>query len=216
MIAFLLKGIVLGFTAAAQPGPFQAYLLSQVTQHGWRKTLPATLAPLISDGPIVALMLFALRDVPHSVLAGIRIAGGAFILYLAYFAVRSYLPSQAAEDQPAPSTSNAIEPSEAKPNRGIWHSSLMNLLNPNPYIFWGTVGAPIVLDGWRISPGHAYAFMLGMYGLLIGGLALFVVIFGKLGALSPKANRWLNGISALALTAFGAWQIYVGANSILS
>lgn len=214
MIAFLLKGIVLGFTAAAQPGPFQAYLLSQVTQHGWRKTLPATLAPLISDGPIVALMLFALRDVPPSVLAGIRIAGGAFILYLAYLAVHSYLRSQAAKDQPTPSTSNAVD--EAKPSRGIWHSSLMNLLNPNPYIFWGTVGAPIVLDGWRISPGHAYAFMLGMYGLLIGGLALFVVIFGKLGALSPKANRWLNGISALALTAFGAWQIYVGTNSILS
>ncbi len=213
MTAFLLKGMVLGFTAAAQPGPFQAYLLSQVTQHGWRRTLPATLAPLISDGPIVALMLFALRDVPASALAGIRFAGGAFILYLAYSAVRGYLESQAHEEE---SKQTSTDSNVGRSSKGILHASLMNLLNPNPYIFWGTVGAPIVLDGWRISPGHAYAFMLGMYGLLIGGLALFVVIFGKLGALSPQANRWLNGTSALALTVFGSWQIYLGANSILN
>lgn len=203
----LIKGVVLGFTAAAQPGPFQAYLLSQVSRHGWRRTLPAALAPLISDGPIIALMLFVLRGVPEQALGWIQIAGGAFILTLGSSAFRALRRSRREPEL-------AAEPHEtdrtSQPNRGIWHASLMNLLNPNPYIFWGTVGVPIVLDGWRTNPTHAYAFMFGMYSFLIGGLAMFIIIFGKLGALSRKANAWLNGISAIALTGFGAWQLWSG------
>ena len=92
----------------------------------------------------------------------------------------------------------------------------MNLLNPNPYIFWGTVGGPIVIDGWTESRTNAIAFLVGMYLFLIGGLALFVVFVGQVGALSEKANRLLAVASSVALTLFGTWQLWSGIARLVS
>lgn len=205
MTVFLVQGMVLGFAAAATPGPFQAYLLTQVARKGWQRTLPAALAPLVSDGPIIVVMLLILSGVSDRALAIIQVAGGLFMLYLAYesiTALRSAGPD-------SPESQAAL-----KPDRGIWHASLMNLLNPNPYIFWGTVGGVTLLDAWRISPAHAGMFVGGMYSLLTGGLALFIILFGKIGALSPRTNRWLGGVSATVLCLFGLWQLGVGMSRI--
>ena len=80
MWTYLIQGIGYGFAAAAQPGPFQAYLISQTLSNGWRRTLPAALAPLISDGPIIVLTLVVLSHVPVWFQRFLYIAGGLFIL----------------------------------------------------------------------------------------------------------------------------------------
>lgn len=59
MIPYVVFGLTYGFACAVQPGPFQAYLVSLALAHGWRRALPAALAPLLSDGPI-ALAAFGL------------------------------------------------------------------------------------------------------------------------------------------------------------
>ncbi len=64
MWLFLIQGVAFGLAAAAQPGPFQAYLLSQTLRNGWRATLPAALAPLISDGPIILITFLLLSRMP--------------------------------------------------------------------------------------------------------------------------------------------------------
>jgi len=53
MLTYLIWGIGYGFTAAMQPGQFQAYLMAQTLRQGWRKTLPMIFAPLLSDGPVM-------------------------------------------------------------------------------------------------------------------------------------------------------------------
>jgi len=60
MLVYVMQGIGYGFAAAVQPGPFQTYITAQTLSSGWRNTLPAALAPLISDGPIIALVLLVL------------------------------------------------------------------------------------------------------------------------------------------------------------
>jgi len=64
MWIYLFQGIGYGLAAASQPGPLQTYLVSQSVTRGWRRTLPAALAPLVSDGPIIALCLLVLSKVP--------------------------------------------------------------------------------------------------------------------------------------------------------
>jgi threonine/homoserine/homoserine lactone efflux protein len=64
MWLYILQGIGYGLAAAAQPGPFQTYLISQALIKGWRRTVPAALAPLVSDGPIIALCLLVLSQLP--------------------------------------------------------------------------------------------------------------------------------------------------------
>lgn len=63
MLFHLAQGAVYGFAAAVQPGPFLAYLISQTLRNGWRRTLPVVLAPLLSDGPIIVLVLFVLSRI---------------------------------------------------------------------------------------------------------------------------------------------------------
>ena len=50
--------------------------------------MPAVLAPLLSDGPIIVLVLIVLSRVPPWWIQLLRFAGGFFILYLAAGALR--------------------------------------------------------------------------------------------------------------------------------
>ena len=58
MLKYLILGISFAFAAAVQPGPLQTYIISQTLKNGWRSTLPASFAPLLSDGPILILVVF--------------------------------------------------------------------------------------------------------------------------------------------------------------
>src|SRR5512135_1176072 len=84
IISLLVEGCGLGFTAAVQPGPLQTYILTQTLRYGWRRALPTIFAPLFSDGPVIVLTLFVLVQLPASILSLIQVAGGVFILYLAW------------------------------------------------------------------------------------------------------------------------------------
>ena len=72
MLGYLFLGMTYAFAAAVQPGPFQAYLISQTISNGWRSTLPAAFAPLLSDGPIILVVLLVLSRMPS--LAGPSLA----------------------------------------------------------------------------------------------------------------------------------------------
>ncbi|HSM56403.1 MAG TPA: LysE family transporter [Candidatus Sulfomarinibacteraceae bacterium] len=201
MIVYILQGFALGLPAAAQPGPFQAYLLSQTMKNGWRRTLPATLAPLLSDGPIIILTLFVLTQVPDWLMRGIQAAGGVFILYLAR---RAWLTVRDADFNQA-----MVEGGGA--GQSVLEATLMNLLNPAPYIYWGFVSGPVLLQAWRTTPPAGVAFLLSFYGTLIGGLALVIFLFGTARRLGPRVSRGLTAVSALALLLFGLYQLWQAA-----
>jgi threonine/homoserine/homoserine lactone efflux protein len=200
MLPYILQGLSYGFTAAASPGPMQAFLLSQSLKNGWIKTLPAALAPLISDGPIIVLVLFILAQVPDSGLRFIRIAGGLFLLYLAWGAYKSY--------RQAGSTALEIRPDSSA--QSLFKAALTNFLSPVPYIFWSTALGPILLEGWQESPTFGLAFLLSFYGMLVGGFALTILFFDLLGRFPPKITRSLSLISAVLLLYLGLSQLWQG------
>jgi threonine/homoserine/homoserine lactone efflux protein len=206
MIGYFVQGVALGFTASATPGPFMAYLLSQSLRNGWRRTMLAAFAPLLSDVPVVTLVLLILTRLPAWFLAALKVAGGLFILYLAWAALAAFRQKEG-------ELSAAPEPEAGRQN--LFQAALMNLLNPNPYIFWGTVGGPILLGGWRLAPALGGAFLVGFYGLLIGGFMLLIVLFGTLGQMNPRVSRILSGVSALVLLAFGGYQLATGIAGLL-
>jgi len=88
MLEYILIGGGFAFAAAIQPGPLQAFLLSSVAQKGWKRTLPASLAPLISDGPIALLSLFVLTRMSEVMIRALQAAGGFFLIYLAWASYR--------------------------------------------------------------------------------------------------------------------------------
>jgi threonine/homoserine/homoserine lactone efflux protein len=204
--AFILQGLLLGAAAAAQPGPFQAFLLSLIARDGWRQALPAAFAPLLSDGPILLIVFLALARLPEWLLAGLQIAGGFFLLYLAWGAWRALQRDPATQDD-APAAGGDVKTSVAK-------AALMNFLSPSPYIFWATVAGPILLEAWRQAPLFGAAFLMSFYVALIGGLILFVLVFAGAGNIHSRANRVLGALSAAGLLAFGFYQLFTGVSGV--
>jgi threonine/homoserine/homoserine lactone efflux protein len=199
LLSFITQGLVLGGTAAAQPGPLQAYLLSQTLKNGWRRTIPAAFAPLISDGPIVLLTVLVLTRTPDWSLVVLQIAGGLFLLYLALGAYKSYKSAVTITPQILDSS-----------DQSLYKAALMNFLSPNPYIFWTTIAGPIFIAGWRQAPIYGVSFVFGFYLTLVGGFMAFVALFGLTKTLDVGVNRALSGLSALALFLFALYQLWHG------
>jgi threonine/homoserine/homoserine lactone efflux protein len=192
------QGALLGLSAAAQPGPFQGYLVAQSLRNGAARSLPLALVPFLSDPPIVAAVLAVLNQVPDHLLRWLHLAGGGVVLWLGAGALRAAL---------SPRAPSAAGP----PVRGLVRATLVNLTNPNAWIFWSAVGGPILTAAWRASPLRALGFLGAFYLLLTGGNAALVFLAGRAAAAGPRLARTLGVVSGVALCAFGLWQVARGA-----
>jgi threonine/homoserine/homoserine lactone efflux protein len=86
-------------------------------------------------------------------------------------------------------------------------ATLVNLLNPNPWLSWSLVLGPLLLKAWREGPWRAVVLLAGFYGVMVLGLAAIIVLFGLARRLGPAVNRALIGFSAVVLTLFGCWLL---------
>lgn len=198
MIELLAKACTLGLSAAASPGPFQAFLLAESVQKGFKRSISLAFAPLLSDGPIIILVSLVLSRAPDAFLTLLQIAGGLFILYLAYGAFMSLRkPVLVEQEQPA-----------AYP--GVLKATLTNFLNPNPWIFWTVLGAPLLLQAWQQHSSLAIGFLLGFYLTMITVLIVLIFVFSRSAKLGPKFSKGLLAFSVVALTGFGVFQIITG------
>ncbi len=192
-VTLFLTGATLGLSAAAQPGPYQAYLLAQSLRNGALRTLPVALVPFLSDPAVIAVVLLVLSQLPSGLLRGLQIVGGAVVLWLAVATLRAARAGVVAEGRAPP--------------RGIVRATLVNLTNPNAWIFWSLVGGPLLAEAWQAAPARALAFLAGFYLFLTGGNLAIVGLAGAASRLGPRFTRALGVLSGAVLLAFGAWQI---------
>jgi len=196
---YLIQGATLALPATLMPGPFQAFLISYALRNGWRRTLPAAFAPILTDGPVIILVLVVLTKTPQWSLHILHVAGGFVILYLAW---RIFISLK--------SQTNEIKPIRNAGNKTLLGAVALNILNPNPYIFWSVVAGPILLEGWRQSKSMGIGFVTGFYGTFVLSLAVFILMFGTVGKINPRLNRILSIISAWALLTFGLYELTTG------
>jgi len=199
MWLYIIQGIGYGFAASAQPGPFQTYLISQSLARGWKKTLIAALAPLVSDAPIITLCLLVLSQFPIWFQRFLYIAGGLFILYLAYGAYKAWKNFDL-----------SMPVSESDSKQSVLKAAMMNMLSPGPYLFWSLITGPILLKGWRETPVNGIGFLAGFYVTITLGLGAIIFVFGSARQLGSKFNRTLLGVSAITLFCFGLYQLWLG------
>lgn len=202
MWTYVALGVGYGFAAAVQPGPLQTYLISQALLKGWRKSLISALAPLVSDGPIIALCLLVLSQVPIGLQRFLFIAGGLFVLYLAYGTYKSW------RDFDPQVASNEISSGGS-----LLKAALTNILAPGAYLFWTLVTGPILMRGWRETPLNGISLLLGFYVTMILSLGAIIILFGSARQLGPKVSRALLGLSAIALFCFALYQLWLGLTS---
>ena len=169
MLEYLATGVVLGLAAGFAPGPLLAFILAQSIRFGTREGLKVAVAPLITDLPIVILataLVVVAAETAGGLLGAISLAGSAFVAYLGIESIRA-------------TAVQAGRPDEAP--RSWARGALVNALSPHPYIFWITVGAPILIRAWADGPLAAVAFLVGFYACLVGAKMLVAVIAGRSG-----------------------------------
>lgn len=165
MVSSFISGIILGMSAGFSPGPFMTLVVSHSLEYGAREGVKVALAPLITDAPIILLAAFVLSRLAasHILLGGISLVGSLFLAYLAYESFRT-----AGIDTEVMS----VKPQSLR--RGV----IVNFLNPHPYLFWMTVGMPIIMKGWAENPLNPVFFLSGFYMSLIGAKITVAVSVG--------------------------------------
>ena len=153
-------------SAGLAPGPLLAFVISQTLKYNVKEGLKVALAPLITDLPIILITLFLLTKLSNfkMVLGVISFLGGAFILYLSYETIQTK-PLQVAYQ-------------DAKP-QSLKKGAMVNALNPYPYLFWFSVGAPTMLKAQAASSLGAAAFVTSFYLCLVGSKIFLALVVGK-------------------------------------
>lgn len=154
-IAALGTGVVFGLSAGISPGPLLALVVSETLKYGWRSGVKVALAPLITDGPIILISLFLIFYLSNIdfLLGLISLLGAGFIGYLSF----EVLTAKAPEVENTERESHSFK-------KGI----ITNALSPHPYLFYFSVGGPIILRAYETSVWSSAAFLIGFNLLLVG------------------------------------------------
>lgn len=166
MIHFLTIGTVLGLSAGFAPGPLLTLVISETLQHDIKSGVKVALAPIITDFPIIILTLFILSKLSnfHNILGIISLTGGLFILYMGYKSLRT--------------KGVKINLDEIK-SKSFIKGVLANVLSPHPYLFWFSVGAPIMTKAISHNISAALAFIISFYAFLVGSKIVLAILIGK-------------------------------------
>lgn len=191
-ISSLTAGTVLGLSAGFSPGPLLALVMTQTLRHSIKEGMKAALAPLMTDLPIILVSLFLLTGLKDlkGVLGAISLLGGLYVCLLAYESLFA---------GPVNLALSKAEPQSVK--KGF----IVNALSPHPYVFWITVGAPLVVKAKADGMMAPLAFLGSFYAFLVGSKVVLALVVGKSRSfLTSKgylyAMRILGG--ALAVFAF--------------
>jgi threonine/homoserine/homoserine lactone efflux protein len=175
----LILGLTLGFSAGINPGPLTLLVMQQTLGQGLRAGLLASTAPVLTDALVVLLALGLARGLPTGFHLWINLVGGAVLIYLG---LKGFLKREAVGQT-------------VSLTHGLRDAILLNLTNPNAYLFWFTVG----LTQLKRPLPEPWFFILGFYPGIVGSkaaIALLTARFRGLPWLRPVA-RWSHLLLAL-------------------
>lgn len=189
MIEFLSAGTLLGLAAGFSPGPLLILVISETLRHSIKAGITVSIAPLITDVPIILISLLILNRLAgfKFVLGCISIFGGLFILYLGY----ESLKTRGVELNLSSISANSFR-------KGV----ITNALNPHPYIFYMTVGAPIIFKSMNQNILSSVSFVGSFLFCLVGSKVILALVV-------ERSRSFLQGpIYVWAMRTLGALLLF--------
>ncbi len=208
--SILLQAIVLGLGAGITPGPLLGLIINETLRGGWRAGVLVAIAPIIADAAIIGLTFTLFLQLPTFIFPVLGIVGGCYVLFLGWEALQT--PSEV-----------SVAVAEQAENAGNAWSSLrkgliVNMLNPHPYLFWLTVGGPLISRLSQQSAWSAiFAFLAGFYSCLIGSkILLAVFIHTGRARLQGRGYRLALQVSGVLLLLFGGMLFWDGVGELMA
>lgn len=202
LIEYLVLGAFLGLAAGMSPGPLLAVTISETLQYGKWEGIKVAVSPLITDLPIVLAVLFVLSHLTSSDL---------FIGIIAFFGA-SYLIYSGIESLKIKKDSVELN---VEKRDALKKGVIVNFGNPHPYIFWLSIGGPIIFKSLSIHIWATVLFIAGFYLLLVGSKVIVALIVEK-SKCFINSKYYLSIVRALgtAQIIFGLTFIKVGLDSL--
>lgn len=195
---FISAGLLLGLSAGVSPGPLLTLVLQQSLKHKSIDGIKVALSPLITDIPIISICwLLVNQMIQYELMFNVlSVVGGIYIAYLGImsFKVRGLdLNVEQGESQSL--------------KKGI----VANFLNPSPYLFWISVGTPLLLKAVQLHWSYAFGFMISFYSLLVGSKVVIAVITGRTKHfMNTRVYVWVMRVLGVALLGFGFMLLWEG------
>jgi threonine/homoserine/homoserine lactone efflux protein len=199
-LSLTLAAFGLGVALGASPGPVQLLLFSEAARGGAGRGLRAMAGANATFGTMMLLLAAGLSSIEpsESFLRVVKVIGGAFLVFLAFDAIRESRRPHVVEE-----TRKALHPML----RGI----VAVVLNPGVYVFLATTGVALVASA--VDQGGRGLAVATVFALLIG-VSLMDSAMVLLGAGAHRVSdcflRILGDVLAIAMGALGVWLIVRG------
>lgn len=195
-LQFLLRGLVIGFSIAAPVGPIGVLCIRRTLADGRIFGLVSGLGAATADVLYGSIAAFGLTFISSFLIrqqTGLRLIGGAFLIFLG---VKTLLSRPAEQAAKAGGSSLA----------GAYGSTfVLTLTNPMTILSFAAIFAGLGLAGPRGDFGAAGVLVLGVFL----GSALWWLILSSAASLfrdkfSPHGLQWVNRVSGVIIAVFGA------------
>ncbi|MBN1905449.1 MAG: LysE family transporter [Deltaproteobacteria bacterium] len=195
-LTYITSAFILGLSGLI-PGPLLTLVISETLKHGTKEGIKVAVSPLITDLPIIVMTILVMSRIANIdyLLGMIAFGGSIFLIYLAFESISFKGITQDAVDHVS-----VIK-------KGI----IANFLNPSPYVFWFTIGAPTILKAYHEGFIYAVLFLIVFYSVLIGSKVVIAVITGKSRhILSSRFYLYLIRFLGIVLFLFAIYFIKSG------
>jgi threonine/homoserine/homoserine lactone efflux protein len=201
VIEYLAAAVVFGLSGGLSPGPLLTLVVSEALARGRNAGLAVSMSPLITDGPAIAAAVLLLGRIENSqaALGIVSIAGGVLLTSYGLAGIRAA----------------TVEIEESQVERSAWASLgkgvSVNFLNPNPYLFWLTIGTPILLEAHSLSWFASIGFLATFYLCLVGSKCVLAVLVARSRTfLRGRAFVLANRVLAIALLVYAVFFLRDG------
>lgn len=194
--ALVIRGFILGFTIAAAVGPISLLVIRRTVAQGQVYGLVSGLGVATADatyGAIAAFGLAAITDVLVNARVVLGLAGGVFLLWMAWQTIRSS-PTEAAT--PASTTRRGYA--------GAYVSILaLTMANPMTILSFGALFA-----GLGVTSGATGDAALVVVGVLLGSATWWVVLTTVVGRLRGRmTSTWVHRINVASGAVIGGFAL---------
>jgi len=199
MSEFFFSALSFGLASGIKPGPLGIVVIQQTLSRGLPAGVRASLAPLITDGPIIVAALWLLSRFKSIDLlaATLSLVGGIYLLWLAAKMFRVNHISLSGKLRSHGSLATAVK---------------VNLLNPGPYLFWFTVGGSYIIRGTAVQSA---VFVVTAIGALIAAKVAVALLASRfLPVLESRGYLLAMKFLAVTMIGFGLLSIVKAAELV--
>ena len=206
MIALIASGGSLGLAAGLSPGPLMTLLMAETLRGGWPAGLRVSVAPLVTDSVLVTLALLLAAPLPAWGLSVISMVGGLILVSMGWGTIRS-----------AGAPVREVAAGGAPTGNPLGRAIATNLLNAQAFLFWLTIGGPVLTEAFRTSGWKGPVIFMGaFFGVMITiNLILAFGISRGRHLLAGPGYKWaLRGAGAM-LAVLGGMRLWAGLRAFM-